>query len=129
MIIMIITSDSRADDLSPQRHIGSEKRSRLHRGSITIAPGDYLDGDDYQDDFWNFYETRNYHDDNHCHDDNHYHDVYHIDWMIILKYQYSEDHCENFNYYHDRLHGGSLHLRIRVMLLILLIIMKMIIIP
>ena len=105
MIIMIITSDSRADDLSPQRHIGSEKRSRLHRGSITIAPEDYFDGDDYQDDFWNFYETRNYHDDNHCHDDNHYHDVYHIDWMIILKYQYSEDHCENFNYYHDR---GSL---------------------
>ena len=51
MIIMIITSDSRADDLSPQRHIGSEKRSRLHRGSITIAPGDYFDGDDYQDDF------------------------------------------------------------------------------
>ena len=99
MIIMIITSDSRVDDLSPQRHIGSEKRSRLHRGSITIAPGDYLDGDDYQDDFWNYYETRNYHN------DNHYHDIYHIDWMIILKYQYSEDHCENFNYYHDR---GSL---------------------
>ena len=75
MIIMIITSDSRADDLSPQRHIGSEKRSRLHRGSITIAPGDYLDGDDYQDDFWNYYETRyHYHDDNHCHDD------YHNDW-------------------------------------------------